>query len=168
LNLKEPFLVKLIPNLAEQFADVFPELKAQQEFVSRVILEEEKSFFKTLYDGILIFNHYLQGEMKKQFANYLLQNSVISEFKEHTLFIPKYNFGIVINPNYSDNFQVDFLDTTEQLSSGDVVRVKKITPEKLLLGKEDNPFQIEELKSKPRFKLTNKFDGDTAFIMYFH
>jgi alanyl-tRNA synthetase len=166
LNLKEPFLVKLIPNLAAQFAEVFPELKAQQEFVSRVILEEEKSFFKTLYDGILIFNHYLQGEMKKQLSNYLLQNGVATEFIEHTLFIPKYNYGIIIQPNYGDNFQADFFDTTTQLPSGKTLHVKKITPEELLRSNLHNLFQIEELKNNPFFKLTNKFDGDTAFIMY--
>ncbi|GAB3171097.1 alanine--tRNA ligase [Telluribacter humicola] len=52
LGLQEPFLNRLIPTLAEQFKDVFPELKAQEEFVSRVILEEEKSFLRTLEAGL--------------------------------------------------------------------------------------------------------------------
>jgi len=55
LNLREPFLVKLIPNLATQFADVFPELKAQQEFVTKVIFEEESSFLRTLENGLRLF-----------------------------------------------------------------------------------------------------------------
>src|SRR5262249_49047267 len=33
LNLKEPFLNKLVPILSEQFKDVFPEVKAQQDFI---------------------------------------------------------------------------------------------------------------------------------------
>ncbi|WP_247237468.1 alanine--tRNA ligase [Telluribacter sp. SYSU D00476] len=52
LGFTEPFLNRLIPTLAEQFKDVFPELKAQEEFVSRVILEEEKSFLRTLEAGL--------------------------------------------------------------------------------------------------------------------
>ncbi|HWZ21005.1 MAG TPA: alanine--tRNA ligase, partial [Cytophagaceae bacterium] len=52
LNFKEPFLYKLITILSNQFADVFPELKAQEEFVKRVILEEETSFLRTLENGL--------------------------------------------------------------------------------------------------------------------
>ena len=52
LNFKEPFLYKLVPLLANQFADVFPELKAQQDFVAKVILEEETSFLRTLENGL--------------------------------------------------------------------------------------------------------------------
>ena len=52
LNQKQPFLYKLVPVLADQMAGVFPELKAQQQFVQRVIEEEEISFLKTLENGL--------------------------------------------------------------------------------------------------------------------
>jgi alanyl-tRNA synthetase len=52
LDRKEPLLHLLVPVLAEQFATVFPELKAQQDFVAKVILEEETSFLKTLDNGL--------------------------------------------------------------------------------------------------------------------
>jgi alanyl-tRNA synthetase len=52
LNFKEPFLHKLVVLLANQFADVFPELKAQQDFVTKVVLEEETSFLRTLDNGL--------------------------------------------------------------------------------------------------------------------
>lgn len=52
LDRKEPLLHLLVPVLAEQFATVFPELKAQQDFVAKVILEEEASFLKTLDNGL--------------------------------------------------------------------------------------------------------------------
>src|SRR5213075_1194660 len=55
LNLKEPFLFKLVPILAEQFKDVFPEIKAQQDFIMRVITEEENAFLRTLEVGIKKF-----------------------------------------------------------------------------------------------------------------
>jgi len=52
LGFKEPFLCRLVPLLADQFADVFPELKAQQDFMARVIQEEENSFLRTLEVGL--------------------------------------------------------------------------------------------------------------------
>lgn len=52
LNLTEPFMTKLVPVLAMQFADVFPELVAQRDFVANVIREEEISFLRTLGSGL--------------------------------------------------------------------------------------------------------------------
>jgi alanyl-tRNA synthetase len=52
LEIKEPFLHTLVPLLATEFAHVFPELKAQEDFVKKVIQEEEKSFLRTLEDGL--------------------------------------------------------------------------------------------------------------------
>ena len=52
LNFKKPFLYSLVPVLADQLATVFPELKAQQAFVVRVIEEEEIGFLRTLENGL--------------------------------------------------------------------------------------------------------------------
>jgi len=56
LNLREPFMHKLLPVLGEQFKSVFPELKAQLSYVGNVIKSEEDSFLKTLGAGIQLFN----------------------------------------------------------------------------------------------------------------
>lgn len=56
LDWKEPLLHRLINFLSIQFEGVFPELKAQEEFVTKVIREEEKSFLRTLEEGIQRFN----------------------------------------------------------------------------------------------------------------
>jgi len=52
LNFKEPFIYKLVPVLASQLKDVFTELKAQEDYVSKVIFEEEASFLRTLEKGL--------------------------------------------------------------------------------------------------------------------
>ncbi|NNE25609.1 MAG: alanine--tRNA ligase [Saprospiraceae bacterium] len=52
LNINEPYINTLVPILANQLKDVFPELNAQLDFVQKVILEEEKSFLRTLSDGL--------------------------------------------------------------------------------------------------------------------
>ncbi len=56
LNFNHPFIYELIPVLADQFSDVFPELKQQEEFVAKVVKEEEASFLRTLENGLKIFN----------------------------------------------------------------------------------------------------------------
>ncbi|MCR9254250.1 MAG: alanine--tRNA ligase [bacterium] len=52
LGFKEPFMNELVPALAEQFSGVFPELEAQQDFIKKVVYEEEVSFLKTLENGL--------------------------------------------------------------------------------------------------------------------
>lgn len=68
LNLKEPFLNKLVPILCEQFKDVFPDLKTQQDFVQRVIMEEEQSFLRTLDTGIKKFEEAGNKNISGDFA----------------------------------------------------------------------------------------------------
>lgn len=62
LNLKEPFFHKIVPTLASQFADVFPVLDDQQDYVINVIRSEEESFLDTLGQGIELFNEIAEGK----------------------------------------------------------------------------------------------------------
>jgi alanyl-tRNA synthetase len=52
LDYRQPLMHQLLPVIAEQFATVFPELKAQQDFVAKVIKEEEEAFLRTLDKGL--------------------------------------------------------------------------------------------------------------------
>ena len=52
LNYKQPLLYQLMPVLAKQFEEVFPELHLQLEFVSKVVKEEEDAFLRTLDKGL--------------------------------------------------------------------------------------------------------------------
>ncbi len=62
LGFKEPFMFKLVNVLADQFKEVFPEVVAQQEYITNVVRAEEKSFLKTLGQGIDIFNEMIEGK----------------------------------------------------------------------------------------------------------
>ena len=52
LGFNEPTLCKLVPGLVEQMGGQFPELRAQQSLIEKVIEEEEASFLRTLATGI--------------------------------------------------------------------------------------------------------------------
>lgn len=68
LGIKEPFLYKIVALIADQFKQVFPELKAQEDFVARVIHEEEASFLRTLDTGIRKFEVYPENKIAGDFA----------------------------------------------------------------------------------------------------
>lgn len=52
LELKEPFIYRLVPILAHQMGEAFPELENQKVLIEKVIKEEETSFFRTLEQGL--------------------------------------------------------------------------------------------------------------------
>ena len=56
LGQKEAFLYKLLPTLVEEMGDAFPELRAQQQLIARVMKEEEDSFLRTLDKGIQLLD----------------------------------------------------------------------------------------------------------------
>lgn len=64
LDRKEPLLHLLVPILAKQFENVFPELQKQVDFVSRVVLEEENAFLKTLDNGLKRLDHIIKESDK--------------------------------------------------------------------------------------------------------
>jgi len=57
LDIKEPVMYRMAPILAEEFSDVFPELKGQINFVAEVFLSEEKGFLRTLESGLKRIEH---------------------------------------------------------------------------------------------------------------
>lgn len=63
LDYKTPLLHQLLPHIASQFEEVFPELSLQKDFVTRVIKEEEESFLRTLEKGIKRFDEYYSSRI---------------------------------------------------------------------------------------------------------
>lgn len=59
LGLKEPFLHKLVAVMAESYADIFPEVGKQREFIARIIKEEEESFLQKLERGSRLFEEHV-------------------------------------------------------------------------------------------------------------
>ncbi len=59
LGQQRPLLFQLIPIISKQFEYVFPELNKQEDFVAKVIREEEISFLKTLASGLGMLGAYM-------------------------------------------------------------------------------------------------------------
>lgn len=64
LNFNEPFIYKIVSDLALQMGEQYPELKAQQQLIEKVIQEEENSFLRTLAQGIAKFENYIEKNAK--------------------------------------------------------------------------------------------------------
>jgi alanyl-tRNA synthetase len=65
LGQKESFLYKLLPTLVEEMGEAFPELKAQQTLIAKVMKEEEDAFLRTLDKGIALLDKAME-EMKSK------------------------------------------------------------------------------------------------------
>jgi alanyl-tRNA synthetase len=60
LNQREAFIYRLIPTLVESMGDAYPELRAQQTLIEKVMKEEEESFLRTLETGIKLLDREIQ------------------------------------------------------------------------------------------------------------
>ena len=60
LNRKEAFMYQLVDRLVEQMGESYPEIKAQQELIKKVIKEEEESFLRTLDNGIKLLDSLIE------------------------------------------------------------------------------------------------------------
>ncbi|WP_339879504.1 alanine--tRNA ligase [uncultured Algoriphagus sp.] len=68
LGFHEPFLYELTSLIADNFGDIFPEVRQQQEFISKVIFEEETSFLRTLDNGLKMLDQ-IKAELNEKGEN---------------------------------------------------------------------------------------------------
>ena len=56
LDIKEPFIFRLVTVLTKQMGAIFPEILAQKQLIQNVIKEEEASFLRTLDQGLVLLD----------------------------------------------------------------------------------------------------------------
>ncbi len=123
LGLNKPFFNELVPILTQEFGATFPEIRQQQDFVQKVVLEEEISFLRTLEKGL--------EQLKLQVTGSLISN--LFEFFDSK--------GIEYKLNYEINKHIfSFYFEAEKLAF-DILSDKELvyTP----IGNED--FKVVEL-----------------------
>jgi alanyl-tRNA synthetase len=155
LHYKQPLMHQLVSVIATQFEHVFPELKAQEQFVTKVILEEENSFLKTLENGIsimsLIIDASLTNQTYSEFEKYMNSNEGVKVLKN----VSKY--GVVNNGVYTIGGEVSFLlyDTF----GFPIDLIKLIASENNVLVNE-NEFEEELQKQKSRSRKASEVDTE--------
>lgn len=65
LQTKEPFIYKLIATLSAQMGEAFPELISEKNLITNVIREEERSFLRTLDQGLVLLEHVIETAKSK-------------------------------------------------------------------------------------------------------
>tara|TARA_R110002072_G_scaffold66499_3_gene163960 strand:- start:1938 stop:4565 length:2628 start_codon:yes stop_codon:yes gene_type:complete len=68
LDIKEPFIFKLVETLTKQMGDAFPELKKEKNLITNVIKEEEASFLRTLDQGLVLLENIIQQADGKEIS----------------------------------------------------------------------------------------------------
>ncbi len=65
LDIKEPFIYKLVPTLVKMMGNAFPELIHEKNLIINVIREEEASFLRTLDQGLVLLENVISSEKSK-------------------------------------------------------------------------------------------------------
>ncbi len=175
LDYKQPLMHQLLPVIAEQFATVFPELKAQQDFVGKVIKEEEEGFLRTLGKGIETLNSIFEyGNSLKIKEQGGLSPIVISQKnfpllnKVDTVFV--LNNGIYGTRDLSGQLCFLLFDTF-----GFPVDLTKLIAQENGYGVDEIGFETEMLKQKDRSRAATAMDtedwqiineGNVSFVGY--
>ena len=61
LDQKKPFIHLLVEIITKQLGDIFPELNREKQLAFNVIMEEEKSFLKTLDQGLVLLENVIEN-----------------------------------------------------------------------------------------------------------
>lgn len=64
LHQRAAFMYKLVPQLVQDMGQAYPELKAQQTLIEKVMKEEEESFLRTLETGIRLLDKVMEDAKK--------------------------------------------------------------------------------------------------------
>ena len=108
LNIKKPFLHNLVKTVISEYSDVFDNLIPQQDFIIKVILEEEKTFLKTLEKGLSMISNIKKDGIKN---NNIISGDIAFELYD------TYGFPCDLTELIAreDNLNVDLIQFNKQL-----------------------------------------------------
>ncbi|MEK4759377.1 alanine--tRNA ligase [Viridibacillus sp. FSL E2-0187] len=101
LGIEKPFMYDLVPTVGEIMVDFYPEVKEKQDFIQRVIKNEEVRFHETLDGGLAIFNEVVETQKAA--------NSTIVPGKDAFRLYDTYGFPVELTEEYAEevNMTVD-------------------------------------------------------------
>ncbi|MDR1055787.1 MAG: alanine--tRNA ligase [Prevotellaceae bacterium] len=168
LNFDEPVIYKFVPTLINEMGDAFPELKAQQTLIERVIFEEENSFLHTLANGIRLLDSIIEKKKSK--------SETLIDGKSAFVLFDTYGFPIDLTELIAaeEGMKVDFKEFDKELTkqkkrsqnastieTDDWVELKPVT-QTLFVGYDYNDYDIEITRYR-----TVKTKGKTLYQLVF-
>ena len=109
LDIKEPFLFKLVEKVSDKYFDVYPSLLNQQNYIESVIKDEEKGFLKTLNQGLSLINELINSNP----ADKIIKGDIAFKLYD--------TFGFPIDLTsliaVENNFKVDFDGFNENMKA---------------------------------------------------
>ena len=65
LNIKDPFIYKLVSKVSKDLQNVYPNIKDDNKIIETVVKDEESAFLKTLDQGIVLLNKLIKSSKNK-------------------------------------------------------------------------------------------------------
>ena len=65
IGINKPFMYELVPVVANIMVDYYPEVQQKQDFIAKVVRNEEERFHETLHDGLAILAEVIEAEKKR-------------------------------------------------------------------------------------------------------
>ncbi len=156
-------LYKLIPLVAEQFKNVFPELDKQKDFIGKVVHEEERNFLRTLASGLLKIGFYFQ-DIRKQLndkkhelgfgSSTDINNIIVEPFDLESNLKDKFKIGL------SGKTAFDLYDTY-----GFPIDLTKLIASENNFAVDEEGFEKEMLQQKNRSRTASVVDTEDWIIV---
>lgn len=188
LHYKQPLLHQLLPVIAKQFENVFPELIKQQDFVTKVIKEEEDAFLRTLGNGInrlsqmnrdlifsinnkIITSKKLQGPEDRKFNNVpfdkvldvyhpIVNNWIVPQWGNSLEDFYRIKNEVVVNMPLSGKAAFELFDTY-----GFPIDLTKLIASENNITVDEEGFNIEMQQQKTRSRAATAIDTDDWVVV---
>jgi len=181
LGFHDPVLYSLVTVLTSEMGEFFPELKKQESFIAKVVLEEEASFLRTLDMGIKKFQQIKGNQISGEFAFELYDTfgfpidltQLLAREKEMTVDMDGFNKAMAAQKSRSradaDKVSGDWVSTGHD---GDVTFIgyNNLESDTKIIK-----YRIEKIKDKVRYQLVLENTpfyaesggqvGDTGFLI---
>ncbi|WP_456376621.1 alanine--tRNA ligase [Lutibacter sp.] len=185
LNVKEPFIYKLVNTLTNQMGAFFPELKAQNQLITNVIKEEEISFLRALDQGLVLLDGIIKNTIgtevsgKKAFELYdtygfpidltaliLSEKGMTLNEKEFSIELEKQkNRSRVAAKVETDDWVILYEDAIEEFIGYDTLEAKvKITRYRKISSKKDGDMYQLVFNMTPFYPEGGGQVGDKGYL----
>jgi len=166
LGLKEAFIYHLVPVLAQNMGDTFPEIIKQKDLITNVIKEEEQSFLKTLEQGLILLNRMMETAQNKR-----ISGAKVFELYD-TFGFPKDLTALILREN---NFEFDEKEFDEEMQKQKQrsKAASQIETDDWIVLREDNEEEFigyDSLKTPVKItkyrKVKSKKDGELYQLVF--